>query len=193
VAAARSTFRLEVVRLAPRDLVFLDESGLDTRMVRRYARAPRGERAVGTAPVGSYSRLTIVGALAAEGLLAPMHVAAAMNTDLFLAYLDQLLIPALVATKPGAVVILDNLKPHKVPAVRAKLEAAGLRLLYLPPYSPDFSPIEPAWSKLKALLRAAAARTLPALETALATALDAITTTDIRGWFAHCGYALAPE
>lgn len=173
--------------------MFIDESGIDTRLVRRYARAPRGERAVGTAPVGRYHRLTIVGALAADGLLAPMSVAAAMNTDLFLAYLEQMLIPALVAAKPGAVVILDNLKPHKVPAVRAKLEAAGLRLLYLPPYSPDFSPIEPAWSKLKALLRAAAAQTLPALETALAAALTAITTADIRGWFTHCGYPLAPE
>jgi transposase len=193
VAAARAAFQLELARLQAGELVFIDESGIDTRLVRRFARAPRGERAVGRAPVGSYRRLTIVGALAAEGLLAPLSVEAAMNTDLFLAYLDQVLIPALVAKKPGAVVILDNLKPHKVPAVRAKLEAAGLRLLYLPPYSPDFSPIEPAWSKLKALLRAAAARTLPALEAALAAALDAITTADIRGWFAHCGYTLAPE
>lgn len=173
--------------------MFIDESGIDTRLVRRYARAPQGERAVGTAPVGSYRRLTIIGALAAEGLLAPMSLEAAMNTEVFLAYLDQLLIPELVRTKPGAVVILDNLKPHKVPAVREKLEAAGLRLLYLPPYSPDFSPIEPAWSKLKSLLRAAAARTLPTLEAALATALDAITPANIRGWFAHCGYPLAPE
>lgn len=193
MVAARAAFQLELARLQAGELVFIDESGIDTRLVRRFARAPRGERAVGRAPVGSYRRLTIVGALAAEGLLAPLSVEAAMNTDLFLAYLDQVLIPALVATKPGAVVILDNLKPHKVPAVRATLEAAGLRLLYLPPYSPDFSPIEPAWSKLKALLRAAAARTLPALEAALAAALDAITTADIRGWFAHCGYTLAPE
>lgn len=176
-----------------RDLVFIDESGVDTRLVRRYARAPRGERAVGDVPAGSYERLTIVGALAAEGLLAPMSSAAAMHTDLFLAYLKQVLIPELVVRKPSAVVILDNLKPHKVPAVRATLEAAGLRLLYLPPYSPDFSPIEPAWSKLKTLLRTAAARSLAALEAALTAALDAITTADIRGWFAHCGYALAAE
>ena len=177
--------------LDPKDLVFLDESGIDTRMVRRYARAAPGERARGSAPFGRYARLTIVGGLSLEGLLAPMTSTAAMNTDLFLGYLDQVLIPELVEKKPGAVVVLDNLKPHLAAEVREKLEAAGLGLLYLPPYSPDFAPIEQAWSKVKTLLRGAAARTKEALETALTEMLDRITAADAHGWFAHCGYQVA--
>jgi transposase len=114
-----------------------------------------------------------------------------MNTDLFLSYVDQVLIPELREVKPRAVVVLDNLKPHLAGEVREKLEAAGLRLLYLPPYSPDFAPIEQAWSKLKTLLRTAAARTKEALEAALAEALDRITAADAHGWFAHCGYDVA--
>jgi transposase len=191
VRAAREAFVQEVQRLDPEDLVFVDESGVDTRMVRRYARAHHSERARGHAPFGSYKRLTLLGALCSEGLLAPMSTTAATDTAVFLAYLDQVLIPELVQRKPNAVVIMDNLKPHLVPEVREKLEAAGLRLLYLPPYSPDLSPIEPAWSKLKAILRRVAARTQEALEGALAAAFDAITPQDALGYFAHCGYDLA--
>ena len=189
--AKRAEFRTEVAELDVRDLVFVDESGIDTRMVRRYARAAPGERARGSAPFGRYARLTIVGGLCLEGLLAPMSSTAAMNTDLFLGYLDQVLIPELVEKKPGAVVVLDNLKPHLAAEVRTTLKTAGLRLLYLPPYSPDFAPIEQVWSKVKALLRGAAARTHEALEAALAEMLDRITASDARGWFAHCGYHLA--
>jgi transposase len=174
-----------------RALVFIDESGIDTRMVRRYARAAPGERATGHTPFGRYARLTIVGALCLEGLLAPMTSTSAMNTDLFLGYLDQVLIPELVEKKPGAIVVMDNLKPHLAAEVREKLESAGLRLLYLPPYSPDFAPIEQAWSKVKALLRGAAARTKEALESALAEMLDRITAADAHGWFEHCGYNVA--
>ena len=185
---ARKEYREHTHTLDVRDLVFLDESGIDTRMVRRYGRAPGGARAHGSAPFGTYQRLTVLGALSLEGLLAPMTTQAATDTDVFLAYLDQVLIPELVKKKPGALVIMDNLKPHKVADVRTKLEAAGLKLLYLPPYSPDFSPIEPAWSKIKTLLRKVAARTLEALEEALLPALDAITPQDAAGFFAHCGY-----
>lgn len=184
----RASFREEVAQIEVGDLVFVDESGVDTRLVRRYARAAPGERALGSAPFGSYARLTIVGGLTLEGFVAPMSSSSAMNTDLFLGYVDQVLIPELREKKPGAVVVLDNLKPHLAVEVREKLEAAGLGLLYLPPYSPDFAPIEQAWSKLKTLLRTAAARTKEALEAALAEALDQITTADAHGWFAHCGY-----
>ncbi len=186
----RAEFRDEIAGLDVRDLVFVDESGIDTHMVRRYARAARGERARGSLPFGSYKRLTILGGLAAEGLLGVMSIPAATDTPVFLAYLDQVLIPELVEKKPDAVVVLDNLKPHLVPGVRERLHAAGLRLLYLPPYSPDFAPIEQAWSKLKTLLRTAAARTVEALEGALAEVLDCITAEDARGWFQHCGYLL---
>lgn len=187
----RIAFRALLAGLDPRDLVFIDESGIDTRMVRRYARAAPGERARGHAPFGRYARLTITGALSLDGLLAPMTSSSAMNTDLFLGYLDQVLIPELVEKKPGAIVVMDNLKPHLAAGVKERLEAAGLGLLYLPPYSPDFAPIEQAWSKVKALLRGAAARTKEALESALTEALDRITAADAHGWFAHCGYNAA--
>ena len=189
----RESYREDTAKLDARTFVFVDETGIDTRLVRRYARAAGGERAHGSVPFGSYERLTVLGALGVEGLLAPMVTSAATDTDVFLAYLDQVLIPELVAKKPGATVIMDNLKPHKVAEVKEKLEAAGLKLLYLPPYSPDFSPIEPAWSKVKALLRKAAARTRAALEAALLLALDAISPQDAAGFFAHCGYILAPD
>ena len=110
---------------------------------------------------------------------------------MFLAFLDHVLIPALRTSKPDAVVVMDNLSAHKTRAVRERLEAAGLELLYLPRYSPDLSPIEPMWSKLKTRLRAAAARTLDALDVALANAFNTITPQDARGWFKHCGYALS--
>jgi transposase len=193
VKQGRESYREETAKLDARTFVFIDETGIDTRLVRRYARAAGGERAHGSVPFGSYERLTVLGALGVEGLLAPMVTTAATDTDVFLAYLDQVLIPELVAKKPGATVIMDNLKPHKVAEVKEKLEAAGLRLLYLPPYSPDFSPIEPAWSKVKALLRTAAARTRAALEAALLPALDAISPQDAAGFFAHCGYILTPD
>ena len=187
----RNDFRERTQQLDPRDFVFVDETGIDTHLVRRYARAAGGQRAHGSVPFGSYERLTVLGAIGIEGMLAPMTTSAATDTDVFLAYLDQVLIPELVEKKPGALVLMDNLKPHKVAEVRQKLEAAGLRLLYLPPYSPDFSPIEPAWSKIKMLLRSAAARTREALEAALLPALDAISRQDAAGFFAHCGYVLS--
>lgn len=186
----RKDFRRATEQLDARTFVFVDETGIDTHLVRRYARARGGARAHGSVPFGSYERLTVLGALGVEGLLAPMTTTAATDTAVFLAYLDQVLIPELVQTKPGATVILDNLKPHRVAKVREKLEAAGLKLLYRPPYSPDFSPIEPAWSKIKTLLRSAAARTREALEAALLPALDAISRQDAAGFFAHCGYSL---
>jgi transposase len=164
-----------------------------TAMTRRYARAPKGRRALGAAPCGSWRRLTVLGAVGTGGVLAAMTIEAATSTAVFLAFLDRVLIPALVRTKPGAVVVLDNLSPHKTPAVRARLAAAGLGLLYLPRYSPDLSPIEPCWSKVKALLRAQAARTVAALDAALGPALDAVTARDAGGFFRGCGYAVAPN
>lgn len=189
VQTERSAFRSEVSALHPDRLVFVDESGVLTNMVRLYARAPKGQRAYGSAPAGRWQRLTVLGALAREG--AAMTIAAATDTAVFLAFLDHVLIPELPRTKPDAVVIIDNLSPHKAPAVRARLEAAGLTLLYLPRYSPDLSPIELLWAKLKTYLRAVAARTAEALDTALADALNRITPTDARGFFRHGGYILS--
>jgi transposase len=168
------------------DLVFLDESGATTTLARRYARAQGGRRAVGHVPAGHWTQLTILSALSVAGLGATMTVDAATDADVFAAYVRHLLVPTL---RPGQVVVLDNLGAHKPAAARALIEGAGCRLLFLPPYSPDLNPIEQAWSKLKALLRGAAARTRDALEAALKTFLDEITAADARAWFTHCGYA----
>ena len=190
VVAARSAFRAAVTQLRPEDLVFVDESGIATTLTRLYARAPLGERAVGRVPAGHWTQLTLLGGLSLEGLLACMSIEAATDRDVFLAFVEHVLVPAL---KPGQVVILDNLSAHKATQVRPLVEGAGYRLVYLPPHSPDFNPIEQAWSKLKALLRAAAARTKEALEAALAALIDHLTAADARSWFAHCGYATAPN
>jgi transposase len=143
--------------------------------------------------------LTVLGALGCEGVAAAMTIAAATDTAIFLAFVDKVLIPELRQSRPDAIVVMDNLSAHcpsgdrihavKAPAVRQRLEAAGLRLLYLLRYSPDLSPIEPMWSKLKTSLRAVAARSLQALEAALPQALNRITPNDATGYFRHCGYA----
>ncbi len=139
---------------------------------------------------GHWHRVTLLGALGCDGLAAMMNVEAATSTPVFLAFVEQVLIPERRRTKPGAVVIMDNLRPHKAAAVRQTLEAAGLEPLYLPRYSPELSPIEPCWSKIKTLLRGKAARTIAALDLALGPVLDSVTAQDARGWFKRCGYAL---
>jgi transposase len=184
---ARAAWRAELADIEPRRLVFLDECGVDTRMARIHARAPRGRRAPGKVRWGSWERLTVLGALALDGVVGGMSVAAATSTRVFLAFAEQVLIPAL-RQRPDAVVVMDNLAAHKAEAVRAALEAAGISYRYLPAYSPDLNPIEPCWSKLKAHLRAVGARSKEALDAALGPALDAITAQDARGWFRHAGY-----
>ncbi len=185
--ARREEFPRAVATLAPEDLVVVDESGVTTSMTRRYGRAPKGERVVDRVPGGRWEMLTVLGALTLDGLQAPMTVPSATDGEVFRAYVNDLLVPAL---RPGQVVIMDNLGAHKVAGVQQAIDAAGCRLLYLPPYSPDLSPIEPAWAKLKALLRAAKHRAKEALERGVGTALQAITPQDARGFFRHCGYAV---
>jgi transposase len=158
--------------------------------VRRYARAEGGRRALGRVPAGHWTQLTILGALSLAGLGACMTVNAPTDRDVFLAYVRHLLVPTL---RPGQVVVLDNLNAHKTAPVRTLIEGAGCRLVFLPPYSPEFNPIEQAWSKLKTLLRGAAARTRDALDAALKTFLDRITAADARAWFTNCGYRTAPD
>ena len=163
---------------------------MTTNMRRTYARAPGGQRARGAAPAGRWRRLTVLGALAVDGVAGAMSIERATDTAVFLAYLDRVLIPELRARKPDAVVIMDNLSPHRAPAVRARLEAAGFELILLPRYSPDLNPIEPMWSKVKEALRAAAARTVAALEAALSDALARITAKDAHGFFRSCGHVI---
>lgn len=167
------------------DLVFVDESGVRTNMARLYGRAPKGVRVPEAVPHGHWKVLTLLGALTSQGIQASMTIDAATDTNIFLAFLRYVLAPTL---RPGQVVVMDNLPAHKHRQVRTLLRRHRCRLLYLPPYSPDLNPIESAWSKLKAYLRAARVRLRPALEQAVGAGLHTITPQDAQGWFRHCGY-----
>jgi len=149
-------------------------------MTRLYARSTGGARIHEAAPDGRWKILTILGAISTRGMIATMTVEAATDREIFLAYLDEVLLPKL---RPGDVVVMDNLSSHKVNGVRERIEAAGAQLLYLPPYSPDLNPIEKAWAKLKQLLRAAKARTKEALDQAIAELLPLLTADDAKAWF----------
>jgi transposase len=149
-------------------------------MTRLYARGLGGARVHEAAPQGHWRILTILGAMSLRGMIATMTIEEATDADIFLAYLDQVLCPAL---KAGDVVVMDNLSAHKVDQVRSLIEAAGAELLYLPPYSPDLNPIEKAWAKLKQLLRAAMARTKEALDQAITELLPRITKENAEAWF----------
>jgi transposase len=190
VVAERAAYQAEIQQIPAEDLVFIDESGITTNMVRRFARARRGRRAIGRAPAGRYEKLTLLGAIALTGLVALMTIPAATDGAVFLAFVQQVLVPEL---RRGQVVVFDNLSPHKQPAIRAAIEGAGCRVIFLPPYTPEWNPIEPCWSKIKEFLRSRAARTLDTLESAVADAMDTVSARDARGWFQHCGYKLAPD
>ena len=176
--------RRTVIRRAAR-LIFIDETGINLSMTRAYARTPAGERAVDAVPKNWGDNITVTAALTLEGIVAPMMLYGAMNARAFEAYVEQCLGPEL---RPGDVVVLDKLAAHKIARVQELIDARGARLVYLPGYSPDFNPIEHAWSKLKALLRKAGARTVRKLSRALRWALLEITSNDARGWISHCGF-----
>jgi transposase len=153
-------------------------------MARAYGRAPRGQRAPGAKPGQRGRHVTMVGALGLVGVVAAMMVEGVVDGAAFLAFVQEGLVPQ---RHPGQVVLLDHRKAHQVAGVREAIEAVGGRLLYLPPYLPDFSPIEACWSKLKAILRTKAARTLARLWEAITAACAAITSQDAQGWFTHAG------
>ena len=171
--------------IAPKNLIFVDESGANRSFCRLWARSPRGLRALGSAPQNGGENVSILSALSLQGALASMHVVGSTDGEVFLSYVEKVLVPCLW---PGALVVLDNLSAHKVTGVEEAIEATGARLHYLPPYSPDFNPIEQAWSKLKSHLRKKAARTYSALSRAIAQGLKLITPNDASGFFSHCGY-----
>ncbi len=173
------------IDLEPERLVFVDETGTSTKMARRYGRAPRGERCRAPVPHGHWKATTFTAGLRLDGVIAPLVLDGPMTGAACQAYVEQALVPEL---KPRDIVVMDNLPAHKVKGVRRAIEAAGATLLYLPPYSPDFNPIEPAFAKLKALLRGVAARTIPALWAAIAAALDRFTPTECRNYFIAAGY-----
>lgn len=174
--------------ISPERLVFLDECGVLTNMARLHGRSRRGERAHGKVTCGRWERITVLGALGQEGMLASMSVGASTDGAVFEAYLAQVLLPELRRSRPDVVLVMDNLGAHKTPEVRAPLNRSAFAYRYLPPYSPDLNLIEPAWAKLKALLRKAAARTVEGLHAALGPALAAVTTQDAQGFFRHAGY-----
>ncbi len=171
--------------LDPERLVFLDETWASTNMARTHGRAPKGRRLRAGVPHGHWKTTTFVAGIRTTGLVAPFVLDGPINRDAFEVYVDKVLVPDL---RPGDTVIMDNLSSHKGPRVREMIEAAGASLLYLPPYSPDFNPIEKAFSKLKALLRKAAERTVEGLWTAIGRLLDAFTPTECANYFAACGY-----
>jgi transposase len=171
--------------LLSQQLVFVDETGSHIAMTPWYAYAPRGQRAIGTVPRNYGATMTLIAALSLQGMGEALMLDGAADAAAFEVYVEQLLAPSL---RPGQIVILDNLSIHLGPRVRQAIEAKGCRLLFLPAYSPDFSPIEEAFSKLKTVLRRMGARTREALQEAIAQALTLITAQDARGWFFHCGY-----
>jgi len=171
--------------LDPKRLVFIDETGASTKMARLYGRAPRGQRCRAPVPHGHWETTTFTGALRLEGLTAPMLLDGPMNAAAFLAYIEQVLVPTLNA---GDIVVMDNLPAHKPTGVRRAIEATGARLLYLPPYSPDFNPIEMAFSKLKAILKKIAARTVHELWQAIAATLASFPPAECRNYFTAAGY-----
>ena len=175
--------------VAPERLVFLDECGVLTNMVRLRGRSPRGARACASAPFGHWTRVTVLGALGAGGVVGAMGVEAATSAAAFHAYLDRVLLPELRRRRPDAVLVMDNLPAHKAPKVRALLDRSGFAYRYLPAYSPDLNPIEPGWAKVKAELRRVASRTLDALHEALGPALGAISPQHAAGFFRHSGYS----
>lgn len=167
-------------------LVFLDESGVNTNMSRLYARAQGGKRANDAVPLNTGVSTTMLSSVRASGEKVYTTFSGAVNGERFKKYLRELLIASL---RPGDIVIMDNLRSHKVDDVAQLIASAGAVILYLPPYSPDLNPIEQMWSKIKAFLRMAKARTVDALLAAIPFAFAAVSVSDISGWFAACGYS----
>jgi transposase len=182
---ARSAFRKCVKRLDPEKFVFVDECGTNITLAPLYGWAPRGERAYGKAPRNWEKNITLIASMATEGIGAAMRVEGATDGAAFEIYVEHFLVPTL---KRGQIVVMDNLQVHKSLRARELIEGAGASVLFLPFYSPDFSPIEEAFSKVKTILRKAQARTHEALIEAIGTALDAVSRRDALGFFEHCGY-----
>jgi transposase len=187
VRLARQAWFEGQLDLDPRRLIFIDETGASTKMARLRGRAPRGERCRASVPHGHWKTTTFTAGLRLNGLAAPWLLDGAMDGEAFLVYVRRVLAPELTT---GDIVVMDNLPAHKVSGVRQAIEDAGAQLLYLPPYSPDFNPIEMAFSKLKALLRKAAARTVDDLWETVAETLTSFTKDECTNYFVAAGYDL---
>ena len=186
----RAAWRAEVSHLEAGHLVLVDECGSNIALTPRYARAPKGQRAHGSVPRNRGKNTMLIASLSLEGMGAAMILEGSANGAAFETYVEQILAPSLQA---GQIVVMDNLRAHKGERVRQAIEAKGCQVLFLPGYSPDFSPIEETFSKLKTALRRAGARTREALEEAICLALLTVTSQDAHGWFEHCGYLPAQQ
>ena len=186
VAARRRRWREGQAGLDPEKLVFIDETGCASNMIRLRGRSLRGRRVRGSTPHGHWKITTFTAGLKAGGLTAPMVLDGPMNAECFKAYVNQVLVPTL---KPGDIVVMDNLSSHQSEEIRSAIEAAGAELRYLPPYSPDLNPIEQAFSKLKAHLRKHKERSIEGLWNRIGGLLDSFTPTQCRNFFRHAGYA----
>jgi transposase len=171
--------------IEPGRFVFLDQSNAKTTMTRTYGRAPRGERVVDHVPAGRYHSTTMMGAVRLDGAVAAMVYEGGTDVPVMQTFAETELRRIL---RPGDIVVMDNLAAHKDPEVIEAIERDGISVWHLPPYSPDYNPIEQMWSKVKGILRSIKARTAEALLEAIGVALRAVTATDAQGWFAHCGY-----
>jgi transposase len=189
VQAKRRRFRQKIGKIEPKKLIFVDETGITTAMTPKYARAPQGERAVDSAPA-SWETVTVVTALGLDGVHAPLAFPGSINAATFESYVEQVLVPEL---HEGDVVVFDNLKAHLGAEAVTAIEGAGANVMLLPPYSPDFTPIEEMFSKLKEGLRRIAARTKTSLYDAVAEVLHRVTSEDSLGWFQHAGLCATPE
>jgi transposase len=183
----RSAFRQRLKGVDPERLLFVDESSTNIALTPRYGRAPRGERARGRVPRNWGKNVTLISSITLEGMGPSMSIEGPSDTDSFGIYVREILAPKL---KAGQIVVMDNLSVHKGKWVRELIEQRGCQLWFLPPYSPDFNPIEGAFSKVKTLLRRAQGRVLEALFEATEAALLAVSARDARGYFEHCGYAI---
>lgn len=188
VIALREAFAERQASLDASRLVFLDESGFRLGTPPHYGWAPVGEKAPGKVTAGRWRTMTMIGALALDGWRGFMTIDAATDRDVFLAYVQQELLPNL---EQGDLVVMDNLSAHKDADVVAAIRSAGADVLFLPPYSPEYNPIEKAWAKLKDIVRRAATLTREAFDGAVAAAMDQISVADIAAWTQHAGYALA--
>jgi transposase len=186
----RAQFAVAQQDIDPANLVVIDEFGSNLNMTRRYARAPHGVRAVDAVPRNTPENTTTISSLTMHGIGPSMLIAGSVTTAVFEAYLEHVLAPSL---RPGQIVVVDNLSAHKSPRIRELVAARDCQLWYLPPYSPDYSPIELAFAKIKAALRRARARTRAVLEDAIAHALTLISADDARAFFRHCGFRVAPD
>lgn len=188
VQAKRATFIATQAGFDATKLIFVDESGFRLGSPPNYGWAPIGEKAPGKATHGNWCSMTMIGAVALDGWRGFVTIDAATDGDVFLAYVEQQLVPQL---RPGDIVVMDNLNSHKGPAVIAAIRAAQAEVLFLPPYSPDLNPIEKAWAKLKDILRRVPTLTRDAFDSAVAYAMDCISTADLRAWTLFSGYSLA--